>query len=118
MTVACLLLALYLPGCQKQTEVPENPNAKTLIEHITWFPLVMGMDYDGFVANYDEILTEQEFKELWMRYPLEGEGDLSEICIRQTLRDGSQILLVFQPADSAWEKFTLVDIEIFPKETG
>ena len=107
------LLLLFLSGCHKS---PEQSNILPPEGHMTWFPLQMNMDYDGFVSNYGDILSEEEFNELARHWTFPTTDFDADICVRYALDDGTEVTLVLGATEDGWEKLMVTDIEvIFPE---
>ena len=117
--VICLLLIVVLMaacvvGCDSKED---NEHMLPLVS--LWYEQVMrNMDYYGFVVNYGEIITEEEFQELKKLHLTTRGVESSEICILHTMKDGTRELLILEPLDTAYEEFEIVDIRLLPKELG
>lgn len=85
----------------------------------TWYRLTLEMGYDGFVSNWGDSITEDEFNRLVEAYnELEKSGKTlkSELCILETLPNGKQILVYLEPVINEKAEYTIKKIEFVKLE--
>lgn len=119
----CLLLLVFIAGCgqdpnsettSSETEFIRGSSEGYPVQGLySWYRTVMQQDYDMFTANFGSVISRDQFDQLQNIY--DGfSSSAYEICILETLEDGTQVLLKLRSTSIDWTEFTISGIEILP----